>query len=172
MDPDAVEMLQCAGNTQRTYRNRTTGQIVNMFMIVGPPGPTAVHTPEICYSSRDYDRIEPRQRAQIRESQLPDESFWETVFRANDLRADVLHVWYSWNDGNGWRAADNPRFAFARHPFLYKLQLAATAGPTSTALPTTRAEVSCKTFYLLWTQQCSTSHQKVIRTRTHDLQLH
>jgi hypothetical protein len=124
LDADSVEMLQCAGSTQRTYRNRTTGQIVSMFMIVGPPGPTAVHAPEICYSSQAYDSVEPRKRIQVRGSQFPDEAFWETVFRHNDLYAHVLCVAYAWNAGDGWRAAERPRFSFANRPLLYKLQVA------------------------------------------------
>jgi hypothetical protein len=128
LDADAVEMLRCAGSTQRAYRNRRTGQIINMFVIVGPPGPTSVHTAEICYSSRDYDTIEPRRRLQVRESQLPDEAFWETVFRHNDLYADVLRVAYAWNAGDGWRAPEHPQFTFGGRPYLYKLQVAGSVG--------------------------------------------
>jgi hypothetical protein len=129
LDDQSVKMLQCVGGTQRVYRNRRTGQNVGMFLIVGPPGPTSVHTPEICYSSQDYDRAEDRKLLRVRESERPDETFWKVTMRRKDLSAEVLHVAYAWNAGDGWKAAERPRFAFASQPFLYKLQLAGFAGP-------------------------------------------
>ena len=129
LDDQSVKMLQCVGSTQRVYRNRKTGQTVGMFLIVGPPGPTSVHTPEICYSSQDYDHVEDRKLLRVRESELPGEAFWEVTMHRKNLQAEVLHVAYAWNAGDGWKAAERPRFAFASQPFLYKLQVAGTAGP-------------------------------------------
>jgi hypothetical protein len=129
LEPYAVEMLQCVGNTRRIYRNRRSGQIVTMFVIVGPAGPTSVHTPEICYSSRDYDIAEPRARFSPRESQQPEDSFWGLTMRGKDLRADLLRVAYAWNSGDGWRAPEQPRFTFGSQPLLYKLQVAGTLSP-------------------------------------------
>src|SRR5262245_53263400 len=58
--PEAIlQMLSCAGHVNRQYVNRHTGNTVSIAIIVGPPGPTAVHTPEICYSSRAYSIQEP-----------------------------------------------------------------------------------------------------------------
>ena len=125
LDRTVIDMLQCAGSTHRIYRNQKTGQVVSVLLIVGPPGPTSAHTPEICYSSRDYDRIEERHKFQVRGVQRPNDEFWEVRFRRNDLRGDVLRVAYAWNSGEGWIAPDNPRFMFGRYPFLYKVQVAA-----------------------------------------------
>lgn len=120
----SVEMLQCAGHTSRTYRHRETGQIVNMFVIVGPPVPTAVHTPEICYSSRDYSIVNRREKVALPTPKYPDATVWELTMQGNDVRADVLHVAYAWNAGDGWRASDSPRYGFSGKPYLYKLQVA------------------------------------------------
>jgi hypothetical protein len=121
---ESVEMLQCAGHTSRTYRHRETGQIINMFVIVGPPGPTAAHTPEICYSSRDYSIVSRTEKAVLPTPTHPDSSVWELTMRGNDVRADVLHVAYAWNAGDGWQASDSPRYGFSGKPYLYKLQVA------------------------------------------------
>ena len=54
MDEVAQEMLQSAGTVSRVYMNRRTGQRVDMFVIVGPSGPTAEHTPEVCVGGRYF----------------------------------------------------------------------------------------------------------------------
>ena len=46
MEDSTVEMLECAGYVNRRYVNQQSGQTVNLAIIVGPAGPTAVHTPE------------------------------------------------------------------------------------------------------------------------------
>ena len=66
MDEDTVEMLECTGNIVRTYENQRTGEVVSVFVIVGPAGPIAVHTPEICYSSQNYKSRDTRQQVAIR----------------------------------------------------------------------------------------------------------
>ena len=125
LDRTVIDMLQCAGSTQRIYRNQKTGQVVSVLLIVGPPGPTSAHTPEICYSSRDYDLIEERHKFHMRGVQRPNDEFWEVRLRRNDVRGDLLRVVYAWNSGERWVAPDNPRIMFGGLPCLYKLQVAA-----------------------------------------------
>ena len=77
LDPKAAEMLQCTGQLNRAYQNDKTGDRISVFVILGPMGPTAAHTPDICYSSRDYDITRERQVWKI---DLPDNSshdFWD-----------------------------------------------------------------------------------------------
>src|SRR6185312_7441852 len=62
LDESLVEMLQCIGSTNRTYHNRRSGETVHMSLIVGPPGPTSVHTPEICFSSQCYHVVAAAER--------------------------------------------------------------------------------------------------------------
>jgi hypothetical protein len=133
LPPESVEMLECAGHTSRTYRHRETGQIVNMFVIVGPPGPTAVHTPEICYSSRDFSIEARRAKVSLATPQHSDSSVWELTLRGNDVHADELDVVYAWNAGAGWHAADAPRYQFSGRPYLYKLQAAGVVDASQSA---------------------------------------
>lgn len=124
MSRDSVEMLECTGYIVRTYANRWTGETVNMFVIVGPAGPIAVHTPEICYSSRAFKLRDQRDRVTIG-GEGQEDQFWGLTFKSNRLRGDLLRVYYAWSLGDHWSAPNSPRYAFAGRPYLYKIQLAA-----------------------------------------------
>lgn len=122
VDKGAAQMLQCAGSTVRTYQNRQTGALVRMVLIVGPPGPTAVHTPDVCYTSGNYEMEGKPQEVDLRAGGHA-AGFWSASFRARSLRGENLRVFYSWNDGSGWRASRHPRIEYAASPLLYKLQV-------------------------------------------------
>src|SRR5262245_17068613 len=51
---EVIKMLQCSAHISRTYMHQQTGDTVQVFVIVGPPGPTSVHRPEICYGNQDF----------------------------------------------------------------------------------------------------------------------
>jgi hypothetical protein len=123
-----LKMLECTGYILRTYENQATGEAVRMSVLLGPSGPMSVHTPEICYSSRDYTVHEERHQVPI-EIDGSSESFWALTFQSNSLDADMLRVYYAWNAGDRWSAPEDPRFAFADRPFLYKIQLASQLPP-------------------------------------------
>lgn len=131
LNTDTVEMLQCTGSTHRVYRNRTTGEAVTMALIVGPPGPTSVHTPEICYSSLDYRTISAPKRFRVPKRGSADSVFWGMVLEAASLEGGKLSVAYAWNDEHGWVAVDRPRYKFGGAKLLYKLQLAAVVNGDS-----------------------------------------
>lgn len=126
MEKSALEMLECAGYVHRRYVDEKSGVSLNLAVIVGPPGPTAVHTPEICFSSRAYDIQGERQAVTLESSQTPEsDTFWTVDFRTRNPFADRLRVYYAWSDGGHWKASKSPRFEFAAKPLLFKLQLAA-----------------------------------------------
>ena len=123
MSEDTVEMLECAGYFVRTYANRQTGERVSVFIIVGPPGPIAVHTPEICYPSRAYKSRDNRQRVAIADIDGRDDNFWALTFKSNGADRNLSRVYYAWSTGGRWLAASDARFGFAGWPYLYKIQL-------------------------------------------------
>jgi Protein of unknown function (DUF3485) len=131
--PDAVvQTLSCAGYVNRQYVHRQSGATVSVAVTVGPSGPISVHTPEICYSSRDFVVAGDRKRTTLMDPQgLPD-SFWHVSFRPNGLSADQLRVYYAWSTGGAWTAADSPRIAFAGRPLLYKLQMSTLVATAET----------------------------------------
>lgn len=123
MDDDTVKMLQCTGYIVRTYEHDATRDRVKMFIIVGPPGPTAVHTPEVCYNSQGYPNRDPRQPVMI-DPDRPTDEFWALTYRSKDLDKGVLRVYYAWSTGGPWSATEKPRYAYPGSPYLYKIQLA------------------------------------------------
>jgi hypothetical protein len=125
----ALQMLESAGYVHRRYVNRDSGQSIRLVVIVGPPGPTAVHTPEICFSSRAYDIANERTKMFVESSTGQKHSFWSVDFTTRNAFADGLRVYYAWSRGDSWEAADYPRFELAGGPLLYKIQLATYVSP-------------------------------------------
>jgi Protein of unknown function (DUF3485) len=125
LDAEIEQMLQCAGSITRVYVNSRTGDTVSVALLVGPPGPTAAHTPEVCYSSVGKKISEPSQAVQTRPVDMPDETLWRMTFRSTDAEGQLLRVFYGWRGPDGpWRAANDPRFEYGGQPMLYKIQLA------------------------------------------------
>lgn len=119
--PDNVQhMLECAGYINRIYFHQETGQSIGIAIIVGPPGPTAVHTPEICYSSRSHTMKEKPQKLFFEE---PGHSFWGIRFQSRHVGTEQLQVYYAWSNGQEWKASDHPRIEFGGNQLLYKIQV-------------------------------------------------
>lgn len=129
LEPSIVKMLQCSGYLNRIYRHRSTGERLHVAIVAGPAGPISVHTPEVCYSNRNYQLTGGAQRLQVRPDQRPAEAFWDVTLRHADGPEDALEVVYAWNDGAGWQAPSQPRFALGGRPLLYKLQIARNVRP-------------------------------------------
>lgn len=129
LDPAVARILQCSGSLYRVYQNVKTGDVVSFFVILGPHGPTAVHTPEICYSAKDYKITQARTRWTLDNSQEPRDEFWDLRLQANDVSASGLRSLYGWTNTQHWQATENPRFKFGGSPYLYKLQV---TGPLPT----------------------------------------
>lgn len=119
-----VEMLQCAGYINRRYSNRVSGQVISMAILVGPAGPIAVHTPEICFSSRAYELRDERLVVRLPHPPDPPHTFWVVDFIEHENRDSGLRVYYAWSSGEQWTASESPRLGFAGAPWLLKIQLA------------------------------------------------
>ena len=129
IEESALQMLECEGHLNRRYVNGETGKSLQLAIMLGPPGPIAVHTPEICYSSRAYEQTDERAEAVLEASSGKRHSFWKVDFTTRNAMADDLRVYYAWSTGAKWQASDSPRFEFAGAPLLYKLQLASYVSP-------------------------------------------
>jgi len=133
MEDTALKMLECAGYVNRRYVDKQTGQAVAVTIIVGPPGPTAVHTPEICYSSRAYQIQKVRKAIAIEGAHGESHALWCVDFKTRNLLADQLRTYYAWSRGSLWEASNSPRYEFAAAPLLYKIQLASQIDPGTTS---------------------------------------
>jgi hypothetical protein len=131
LSAEEVQAAQLAGYCYRHYVHARSRYEVKILLLCGPPGPLAVHTPDVCFKGAGY-----RELGEPVSFQLPygDE---EADFRTLRMRMDetphsgVLRIFWSWSTGGSWQAPGNPRLSFARHPALYKLYvLSTTAGET------------------------------------------
>ena len=129
--PSVVRILQCPTHIIRAYEHLQTGDTANVAVIVGPPGPTSVHTAEICYSSRDFAINGDRRRIAVTDADGKTHSLWDLPLKSNELNGMPLRVVYAWSTGTTWEAAQYPRFAYGGLPYLYKLQVAISANPGS-----------------------------------------
>ena len=119
----SIIQLEPFGYFVHTYENRAAGAHVNITLLIGPPGPTSVHTPEICFGSRDYQSQGERQPVAIRRADGSNDELWTLDYKANNIRGDLLRVYYGWSTGDRWLAAQDPRFSLAGQPYLYKIQI-------------------------------------------------
>ncbi len=135
-EESVIAMLECTGHTARVYENRKTGGRVTMFVIVGPHGPTVAHTPDICYSSREYDIHREREKRGLKSPDGKRHTFWVMTMKSkSEVDPHFLRVWYAWSDGELWSAKDHPRWDYLGTPRLYKIQLAARIPEEDSADP-------------------------------------
>jgi hypothetical protein len=128
----ALDMLQCVGHVARRYENQKTGEVVSVMLLLGPTGPISVHTPEVCFSSRNYLSRGERQRVAIRGAAGSTNEFWALDYKTESLGGDSLRVYYGWSTGGRWSAPNDARFTFVGQPYLYKLQLSSLLPPPAT----------------------------------------
>jgi hypothetical protein len=125
MTPTVIETLECQGYINASFTNsEIPGLQINGFIILGPPGPVAVHTPEICYSSKDYAINDERERIRIFPKGPREDEFWGLTLRSKDVNEDMLRVYYAWANYGPWTAPDIPRITYGGGSKLYKMQLA------------------------------------------------
>ena len=105
------------------YTNIRTGSLITMMLVWGRSGPVSVHTPDVCYTGAGYELVSPITRYSV----LCDAFDAPATFCVGDFckqTADAgapVRVLWAWNATDSWIVPENPRFAFARQPLLYKL---------------------------------------------------
>jgi len=130
LTPVVERILRCYGYVNRVYWNSKTGDRVSLAILYGPRGPMAVHTPEICYSSRG--RV-PNGKPEevVPGGNIKGHSFWRLDFKNPSSKSSDMEVWYAWSDGNEWIASDYPRFWTTQS--LFKIQLSSPCGASDEA---------------------------------------
>lgn len=120
VEPEArvFDRAGVAGGLMRRYRHRD-GTSVSVMLVVGKPGPTSVHTPEVCYAGAGYEPASAREAVAVPGR---DDAFWAIDFRKQDAPTpEYLRIYHAWDTGRGWRASASPRSDFAGSEALYKL---------------------------------------------------
>ncbi|MEO2048788.1 MAG: exosortase-associated EpsI family protein [Pirellulales bacterium] len=132
MEDEVAAMLESAGDVTRRYVNQITGGHITVFVVIGPPGPIAVHTPEICYSSREYEIQDKHTKATFSSTGAESHTLWHSNFRSKRMAKSILSVYYAWSTGDTWLASESPRYQYGGEPLLYKLQIAGFLDTTGT----------------------------------------
>jgi hypothetical protein len=117
-----LDQLEPIGYVARSYTNGP--YTANLFVLLGPTGPTAAHTPDICFNASQYRTLGERRRARISDSPTDKSEAWVSRFESRGVDKHMLKSWYAWTVDGEWHAADNPRFDFAESRFLFKIQIA------------------------------------------------
>jgi hypothetical protein len=113
---------EITGHLSRRYVNRRTGAAVNVLLVCGRAGPVALHPPEVCYQGAGYRLVGDKSRQAVPAEALPaPAAFWVGQFQKDGALPAPLRIYWAWNGGGPWEAADNPRVSFARAAALYKL---------------------------------------------------
>lgn len=123
LDEASANQLQPLAIVNRVYFNRSTQRQANVFVLLGPTGPTAVHTPDICFNSRNYRKLGKRRVTKVSpESRLGSKCF-QTQFQSRDVNTTYLDTWYAWTVDGTWQAPEQPRYHFANNRYLFKIQI-------------------------------------------------
>ncbi|HMF15026.1 MAG TPA: exosortase-associated EpsI family protein [Gemmataceae bacterium] len=123
LDAKSQQLGDASGCLLRRYANKFTGANVTVFLLCGRPGPVAIHPPDSCYAAGGYEVLTPAR------FKGPAETGSGAEFRVARMRKkrageqSQLRIFWSWNDGKGWRVPSNPRWTFAPSRVLFKLYL-------------------------------------------------
>jgi hypothetical protein len=128
LDPRQARQGEIRASLLRRYTNRQTGEMVNVLVLCGRPGPIAVHAPEVCLGGAGFAIRGKKARQQIEAPGLSGaDAFWVAQFHKPSAAVpEVIQMSWSWNGGGGWQAVENPRLSFARKRLLYKLYVTRT----------------------------------------------
>jgi hypothetical protein len=122
----------------RAYTQPRTGVAVSVMVLYGEPGDIGAHDPKVCYAGSGWtlDGVPGKERVgEADGGSGATAELWSARFRR---REDSLRVYWGWGANGDWRAADNPRFTFARHRRIYKVyaqRVTPDTAPPSTADP-------------------------------------
>jgi Protein of unknown function (DUF3485) len=124
LDPRQVARAEMTGYLSRKYtnKNKNTPAALQVLIVAGRPGPTALHSPDVCYPAIGYQRLAPPIKYSVK-SPLgePLADCWIADYQRDGINPEPLRIRWSWTATGTWAAADNPRLEFAGYGFLYKL---------------------------------------------------
>lgn len=123
-DAKALEIEN--GYITRTYRNVHSQNFVNLTIMVGKTGRVSVHTPEICFGGKNYEKEDQRTVVPIsikkEDGDSTEDQFWKVNFNNKASSGGTISFYYGISSGKNFEALEDPRFAFRRYRYVYKLQ--------------------------------------------------
>jgi uncharacterized protein DUF3485 len=122
LDTRQVARAEITGYLMRQYSHKGTGATVQVLLVCGRSGPTALHPPDICYAGAGFSKAGPLVAEVIEGAGLQvAPGFWRGQFVKSGPEPESLRIFWAWNGTGAWRASENPRWEFAKNRFLYKL---------------------------------------------------
>jgi Protein of unknown function (DUF3485) len=122
LDARQIARAEMVGYVLRRYVNRRTGAQLSVLLVCGRPGPTSVHTPEVCFPGAGYALAAPAERQDIAlEGQPLTAQLWRGQFQKGGAVPDAVRIYWGWTANGDWSAPDHPRVTFASARALYKL---------------------------------------------------
>jgi hypothetical protein len=123
MEADVLDRASIRAYLSRDYRDAATGRSVRILVVAGPPGPIAVHTPDVCYQGAGYELSGEPEAVTVGTDKG---RLWRGKFdKTQSPVPSALLIAWGWNGGSGWEATDHraTRVRYAFRPVLYKLYL-------------------------------------------------
>jgi uncharacterized protein DUF3485 len=132
-DEKVRETAGAIGAVSRTYRNSRTGEVVDLWLIVGHARDVSAHTPDICYPASGFsakateNSLYPIPFTEGTATTMP---FWTNTFLKEDITGQrLVRVFWSWHNPDtqstegrvAWSASKNPRLEFGNARALYKM---------------------------------------------------
>jgi hypothetical protein len=130
VDEGVKQTAGAEGAVSRQYRNARTGEVVDLWLIVGHGRAISAHTPDICYRSSGFAAraVENSMYPMMMEDESEVPFLTNTFFREDHLTGRQLYrVFWSWynteTDGDKvvWEAPSNARWYFGNTRALYKM---------------------------------------------------
>ncbi|TWT87511.1 hypothetical protein Mal64_30520 [Pseudobythopirellula maris] len=131
IDQYVCQVLRLQGHLKQQYRNSRTGEMVEVYLVLGPAGPISVHQPEICFKNHAYKQRSERELVAVGSDQS--QQMWSLIFDPSEsnLDGEIVRVYYGWTHGGELRAPEDARLAFVGSSHLYKLQVTCQLPPTA-----------------------------------------
>jgi hypothetical protein len=121
IEPSQLKAAEAAGGIARIYEH-PSGERVNILLLCGPTGPIAVHPPTVCFTAAGYEQVTPQQRFVLTGDDGRPAAFWMADFeRGIDGVPVRIRTYWGWSFGEGWKAPEHSRLAFAGTGVLNKL---------------------------------------------------
>lgn len=128
-DVDAAQLrrAQVTGHVSRTYRHRTTGEAVNLFLVAGTSRHITLHNPELCYQAAGFSlEGEPKSVPLDAGLAKPVEFATGKFYREEEGgRLSQLRIWWSFSYDGQWHGPRWARSELAGKGALYKIYLIA-----------------------------------------------
>jgi Protein of unknown function (DUF3485) len=117
-----IARAEITGHVMRQYTHKGTGAILQVLLVCGRSGPTALHPPDICYAGAGFSKAGPLAAEVFEGTGLQvAPGFWRGRFVKPGPEPESLRICWAWNATGAWKASENPRWEFAKNRYLYKL---------------------------------------------------